>query len=245
MTRETPKFSEKEEKIYHNLTRLLERTDVGSSSFKLSTVAMKCEEQLLDEFLAEKAPTNILSFKDFLQSQMYTACFWGFYDVVCALIGYGADVNLKNQGSFWTPLHAACFQEHEKIVSILLENGAKVMAKDQGGRTCVDFASVSNILWPLFESCGCKRTPGKDLMKLGLLRHLDAGDVTDDLSSLKLDEKLRNPSSARSLSSNSSSQMKAILHSPDSLVEQPVLISGRRTAGSSTSQSMASILNWD
>jgi len=35
-----------EEAIFSHLSRLLERTDVASNSFKLSSVAIKCSEQV-------------------------------------------------------------------------------------------------------------------------------------------------------------------------------------------------------
>jgi len=44
-----------------------------------------------------------------------------------------------------------------QVVQLLVDNGAKVKAKDKGGRTCVDIASASDVVWPIFEKIGCVR----------------------------------------------------------------------------------------
>lgn len=46
---------------------------------------------------------------------LYIASFWGFSDMVTALLEKGADINHSNAGTLWTPLHAATFQEHGKV----------------------------------------------------------------------------------------------------------------------------------
>jgi hypothetical protein len=53
-------------------------------------------------------------------------------------------------GTGWTALHAAAFQEHGKVVRILLDRGANPRAKDVEGRAPVDYASISEAIWPFF-----------------------------------------------------------------------------------------------
>ncbi|CAK8696024.1 unnamed protein product [Clavelina lepadiformis] len=190
-----------QEEIYLNLTRLIARTDVASNSYKLSTVAMHCNEKLLEEFLNDTPVIKQTSLKEFLQGQLYTAAFWGFHDVITVLLEYGADLNHKNQGTLWTPLHAACFQEHDKVVDLLIEKGANVRAKDKQGRTCVDIASASSKIWKRFERMKCERTSENALIRKGLIRRNSTDSTT------------ATPRSTR-LGQSSSSQMRAALGGP-------------------------------
>ncbi|RLN97738.1 hypothetical protein BBJ28_00024688 [Nothophytophthora sp. Chile5] len=53
-------------------------------------------------------------------------------------------------GTGWTALHAAAFQEHGKVVRVLLANEADPRVADTEGRTPVDYASISEAIWPFF-----------------------------------------------------------------------------------------------
>uniref|UniRef100_H2ZQB5 Uncharacterized protein n=1 Tax=Ciona savignyi TaxID=51511 RepID=H2ZQB5_CIOSA len=232
-----------QEDISNQLSSLLERTDIGSSSFVLSSVAMKCDDKLLEEFLNDKPDTNNQNLTVFIQAQLYTAAFWGFYDVTKALIQNGADVNYPNQTTLWTPLHAACFQEHEQIITLLLENGANINALDKDGRSCIDIASVSNRVWNQFTDLGCKRTPDALLIRKGLLRSDPTNNIRSTSSAtmhtktgIKLAE-YTPPSSSRSNKSSaySSSQMKAAMGDDVLAEETPSKRSGKSSRNVSNS----------
>lgn len=107
-------------------------------------------------------------------SPMCAAVTWGFDEIVQLLIRFGADVNVQNRGTRWTPLHAAAFQEHGKIIMALLEAGSDINRPDKEGRSPIDFASVSESIWPLFASRGCERTPKHELVKKGVLRKIES-----------------------------------------------------------------------
>lgn len=53
-------------------------------------------------------------------------------------------------GTGWTALHAAAFQDHGKVVRVLLDHGADPKRTDSEGRTPVDYASISEPIWPFF-----------------------------------------------------------------------------------------------
>ena len=61
--------------------------------------------------------------------QSHTAAFWGFADVVKALLDSGCNVNHQNEGSLWTPLHAATFQEHGKVSQNIQIRGSIIKKK--------------------------------------------------------------------------------------------------------------------
>jgi hypothetical protein len=54
------------------------------------------------------------------------------------------------EGTMWTPLHAAAFQEHGKVIKLLLERQADPSIIDYKNCSPVDFASVSEGIWPFF-----------------------------------------------------------------------------------------------
>ncbi|XP_033639972.1 inversin-like [Asterias rubens] len=140
---------------------------------ELSTLAQKGNETLVERFLSESVEVHGDS-EDIRQSQLYIASFWGFYDVVKALIVAGADVNYQNKDTLWTSLHAAAFQEHGRVIMFLLENNAKPDIQDKEGRTATDFASASDKIWSHFAVLGCKRTSKLDLIEKGIIKKVTA-----------------------------------------------------------------------
>jgi hypothetical protein len=54
-------------------------------------------------------------------------------------------------GTGWTALHAASFQEHGKVVRVLLAHQADPKTVDVEGRRAVDYASISEAIWPFFS----------------------------------------------------------------------------------------------
>uniref|UniRef100_H2XT21 Uncharacterized protein n=2 Tax=Ciona intestinalis TaxID=7719 RepID=H2XT21_CIOIN len=239
-----------QEEIYFQLSSLLERTDIASSSFVLSSVAMKCDEKLLEEFMNDKPDVTDKNFRIFVQAHLYTASFWGFFDVAHALIQQGADVNHKNTSTLWTPLHAACFQEHEKLIVLLLESGANIYSLDKDGRSCVDIASVSNKVWSHFSDLGCKRTPDALLIKKGLLQNsvnVMKDNFQMDLhtkSGIKLIEYTPPQSSRFKKSVNSSTEMQAALGG-DVLAGNDITPRQNTSSSRSVSKSsMSSLLQW-
>lgn len=113
-----------------------------------------------------------------LQIQLYTASFWGVLDVVRAALNAGANVNVKNLKTGWTPLHAAAFQEHGPCVMELLEAGASPDACDAGQITPIDFASISDKVWPHFGSRGCQRVSRAALVERGLVVRMENDNKT-------------------------------------------------------------------
>jgi len=135
----------------------------------LSTLAQKGDGELVEKFMTE----NISFGKEdteTAQSQLYMASFWGLPDVIKVLIESGADPNISNKNTHWTPLHAAAFQEHGKVIMMLLEAGADPEAEDLWGRTPKDFASASDKVWSFFAANGCQRTTKQALMEKRVLQ---------------------------------------------------------------------------
>ncbi|OWZ04140.1 hypothetical protein PHMEG_00024011 [Phytophthora megakarya] len=116
------------------------------------------------------------------------AALWGHETMVAFLLGKGADVSARNEGTGWTALHAASFQEHGKVVRILLCHQADPKMADVEGRRAVDYASISEAIWPYFsgtpmhELCfsfnrfvsaqGCIKSPKSDLVAKGIIRKI-------------------------------------------------------------------------
>lgn len=73
------------------------------------------------------------------------------------LHAHHADVNIQNEKTGWTPMHAAAFQEHGRCVELLLNAGARHNLADSNGKekACCKCECSFEIL----ETC-CTR-PGK------------------------------------------------------------------------------------
>ncbi|PFX30451.1 protein phosphatase 1 regulatory subunit 16A-like [Stylophora pistillata] len=147
-------------------------TGVNTRTPDLSTLAQKGDEKLVEQFMTEDVQIGGGA-NEKLQSQLYIACFWGFYDVVKGLLDKGADVNAQNKDTLWTPLHAATFQEHGKIVMLLLERNAQPELQDSEGRSAKDFASASDKVWSHFAALNCPRTSKQELIKKGIIKKLE------------------------------------------------------------------------
>lgn len=223
------------EDVYSSLTSLLERIDVASSSYKLSTVAAKCDSSLLEDFLTDK-PVASEAFP--LQTQFYMAVFWGLSDIVRNLIVLDTiDINYQNQKTLWTALHAACFQEHEEIVELLLGSGANYDLPDSEGRTAVDIASASNSVWSQFRELNCTRTSDEDLTAKKLLR--DINDITQEMV-IQPKKPSFTATETGFRKQNSSTQMKNAL----GMGEETAPKSRTPSRQLNSSSGMSSILNW-
>lgn len=78
---------------------------------------------------------------------LHSAAFGGQKDIVELLINNGADVNLKDGNSEFTPIFYAIIKNHEMVIDILIKNGADLNAKDKNGDSPLDIAkSVGNDL---------------------------------------------------------------------------------------------------
>lgn len=96
-------------------------------------------------------------------SLLALASFWGYTEIVQALLKAGHDVNSVNHGTKWTPLHCAAFQGHGPVIMRLFQHQPDITMADMRGRTAVDFASAHDGIWPFFSSAGCQRTPKSKL----------------------------------------------------------------------------------
>ncbi|GAB9468923.1 hypothetical protein Gpo141_00006220 [Globisporangium polare] len=100
------------------------------------------------------------------------AALWGNDSMVSFLLERGANIGARNEGTGWTALHAAAFQEHGKAVRVLLDRGADPKAADVEGRTPIDYASISEAIWPFFAACGCRRSQKSELVAKGIIRKI-------------------------------------------------------------------------
>lgn len=100
------------------------------------------------------------------------AALWGNDAMVAFLLQRGADPSARNEGTGWTALHAAAFQEHGKVVRILLEHGADPKMADAERRTPVDYASISEAIWPFFAAKGCVKSSKAELIAKGIIRKI-------------------------------------------------------------------------
>lgn len=125
--------------------------------------------QLIEQYLNESLQKQLS--KEAIHSLFYTACFWGNRDIVNRLLEKhpNIDINYKVPSTKWTPLHAATFCEHGPIVLKLLQIGSDLLAEDKYGRTPVDFASASDVVWPLYLSFKCKRLDKSQLAEKQIL----------------------------------------------------------------------------
>ncbi|ETI34079.1 hypothetical protein F443_19343 [Phytophthora nicotianae P1569] len=118
------------------------------------------------------------------------AALWGNDAMVAYLLDKGADVSARNEGTGWTALHAASFQEHGKVVRILLGHSADPKMVDAEGRRAVDYASISEAIWPFFAAQGCTKSSKSDLIAKGIIRkiqerpeQMQANDKSESISS--------------------------------------------------------------
>ncbi|CEG41873.1 Ankyrin [Plasmopara halstedii] len=100
------------------------------------------------------------------------ASLWGNDVMVTHLLDKGADVSAQNEGTGWTALHAASFQEHGKVVRILLAHQADPKLMDAEGRRAVDYASISEAIWPFFSAQGCIKSQKSELLAKGIIRKI-------------------------------------------------------------------------
>ncbi|KAF4036503.1 Ankyrin repeats (3 copies) [Phytophthora infestans] len=100
------------------------------------------------------------------------AALWGNDAMVAFLLDKGADVSARNEGTGWTALHAASFQEHGKVVRILLAHKADPKMVDVEGRRAVDYASISEAIWPFFAAQGHTKSLKSDLVAKGIIRKI-------------------------------------------------------------------------
>eukprot|EP00729_Bicosta_minor_P009070 gene9070-14585_t len=98
------------------------------------------------------------------QIRLYTAAFWGLHEAVKELLVAKVDVNIQNEKTGWTPMHAAAFQEHGRCVELLLNAGARHNLADSNGCTAADFASCSDKVWGHFALAGAQRRTKKELL---------------------------------------------------------------------------------
>ncbi|WAR07193.1 TNKS2-like protein [Mya arenaria] len=112
------------------------------------------------------------------------AAFWGYADIAELLLTYGADVNLANKGTLWTPLHSAAFQGHGKVIMKLMEHSPDLTLKDNQGRTAVDFASAMDGIWPFFAAARCRRTTKAQLIDMDIVKKATASQTGDVLAGI-------------------------------------------------------------
>ncbi|KAG1711601.1 hypothetical protein DVH05_008849 [Phytophthora capsici] len=116
------------------------------------------------------------------------AALWGNDAMVAYLLDKGADVSARNEGTGWTALHAASFQEHGKVVRVLLAHQADPKMVDVEGRRAVDYASISEAIWPFFSAQGWTKSLKSDLISKGIIRKIperpeQTNDKHDSISS--------------------------------------------------------------
>ncbi|KAK2162333.1 hypothetical protein LSH36_100g05037 [Paralvinella palmiformis] len=115
------------------------------------------------------------------------ATFWGYVDMAKLLLEHGADINVQNTGTKWTPLHCAAFQGHGPVIMILMAQQPNLTLKDAKARTAADFASALDSIWPFFldfiidicfmqKAAGCRRTPKSELIRMDIVQKLTHHD---------------------------------------------------------------------
>jgi len=107
------------------------------------------------------------------------AAFWGADQLVKLLLKSGANVNVANYGSKWTPMHCAAFQGHGKVIMYLMEHSPDLSLQDSQGRTAVDFAATTTKIWGFFAAKGCTKPSKQELVAKGIIRKVE---VTDEKS---------------------------------------------------------------
>ncbi|XP_063061932.1 ankyrin repeat domain-containing protein 49 [Engraulis encrasicolus] len=105
---------------------------------------------------------------------LHRAAYGGHLEVVCVLIGAGAELEARTADD-WTPLHCACRWDNVAVASCLLRLGASANSQSHGGLT------------PLHLAAG-NPASGRSLELLLMHRHLQAdarnsgGDTAKDIA---------------------------------------------------------------
>ncbi|XP_041452784.1 ankyrin repeat domain-containing protein 49-like [Lytechinus variegatus] len=147
-----------------------------AASCDLATAAASGDLNLVKRLVHDGADVNKKSRDGF--TPLCNAAFWGYSHVAEYLIQHGADVNLSNGGTLWTPCHCAAFQGHGKVLMKLLEAKPNLSLQDNRGRTAADFASAMEAIWPFFATEGCKRTSKAELVRLDIVKKVKDYDPT-------------------------------------------------------------------
>lgn len=145
----------------------------------LSTAAAYGDEKLVEQIIkdAEVLRDNECVNKCSKEGMrpLCIAAFWGYEKIVQLLLANGADIDLCNRGTEWSPLHCATLQGHLGVVACLLRYCPVLTQPDSSGRTPVDFASASDQMWELFEKQGVKRSSKQRLIDLKVVQKVQQG----------------------------------------------------------------------
>jgi len=134
---------------------------------------------LVEKLLTAGADVNQISRNGF--APLCIAAFWDSKDIVKMLIKHGADVNVRNNGTKWTPLHCAAFQGHGKVLmQLIMFHNPDLYAEDTSGRTPVDFASTTEKIWGFFAAKDCERTAKKELIAKGIISKVEGPAPTEE-----------------------------------------------------------------
>jgi len=58
----------------------------------------------------------------------------------------------------------------------LMNHKPDMLIRDNLGRSAVDFASALDAIWPFFAAAGCKRTPKVELIRMDIVKKVEAGN---------------------------------------------------------------------
>ena len=128
--------------------------------------ALHCNDEFSGDYLAQEASGETFSTlhqrrvantamrraRDLLEAcdgsadkALFVACVSGYSDVaVCLVRELGADVEAKDNGDGWTPLHIAAQNGHHRVVRLLVkELGADVKAEDRRGQNAIHRAALN------------------------------------------------------------------------------------------------------
>lgn len=76
---------------------------------------------------------------------------------------------------------------------VLLDRGADPKAADVEGRTPIDYASISEAIWPFFAACGCRRSQKSELVAKGIIRKIQDQPEQTSGGDSKYSESVRCP----------------------------------------------------
>lgn len=138
----------------------------------LVTAIAENNKRLVEKLLDAGADVNKISRNGF--APLCIAAFWDSSDIVKLLMKHNADVNVRNNGTLWTPMHCAAFQGHGRVIMFLMENKPDLTLADSLGRTAVDFASTTEKIWGFFANEGCERSSKQALIDKGVITKVDA-----------------------------------------------------------------------